>query len=646
MPASNYDSRGVGNHTKTIDSFSMSAGLPLDDRIIIDDIATLNEQIPEYIRYYGMIVYCSAQDTYITYNKSNAWEVLHFRYGFGESDPTATDFPHKDLFINSVSADLFYKRITNSNTLVDPLTIGWTKGASLMGPEGEEGQKGDRGIRGSRWTAGTTITGTSTTPTSFPNSGINDALINDQYLNTDTGNTYQCTVEGDPSTAEWIYTGTIRGPQGQTGQQGEKGDTGEQGEKGDKGDRGSKIYSGATINGPTEDPVSFPNATDIADIDVLADDYYLNQDTGHLFGATTSGKGNAVLWMRQSVIKGSKLYTGTGMTHTGDGKFSSGAISYANVDDVYINLNTGMVYRCITEGDKDTAIWRSDSTIASIPQVFNGSTSSAAGSSGLVPAPVAGTATRFLSADGTWKEVDMSETVPSTGGDFDGPISAPIIIVGGPDGTGTELTQEMVDFLLSIMGDGSGGSGGITNINVSTITVGDTVLNENMVEILKQMVDGDTIAVNPKFNSITVGGVTLDQSFLQSLQNIVNSGVDLSNLVSRVTALENNYTTMNNKLTTTTNTANTAKTTAENAQSAANTAKTAADNAQSTANTAKSTADSANTKATNAQNTANTANTNATNAQNTANTALSNANAAKSVTDKYSAMLNIIGNGQ
>ena len=170
MPASNYDSRGVGNHTKTIDSFSMSAGLPLDDRIIIDDIATLNEQIPEYIRYYGMIVYCSAQDTYITYNKSNAWEVLHFRYGFGESTPTATDFPHKDLFINSVSADLFYKRITNSNTLVDPLTIGWTKGASLMGPEVEEGQKGDRGIRGSRWTAGTTITGTSTTPTSFPNS--------------------------------------------------------------------------------------------------------------------------------------------------------------------------------------------------------------------------------------------------------------------------------------------------------------------------------------------------------------------------------------------------------------------------------------------------------------------------------------------
>lgn len=76
------------------------------------------------------------------------------------------------------------------------------------------GPKGNKGDRGSNWKEGTAITGTSTTDTAFPNSGITDAMVDDQYLNTDTGNLYTCTVAGDPNTAMWVYTGNIKGPKG------------------------------------------------------------------------------------------------------------------------------------------------------------------------------------------------------------------------------------------------------------------------------------------------------------------------------------------------------------------------------------------------------------------------------------------------
>lgn len=90
----------------------------------------------------------------------------------------------------------------------------WTQGMSI---------KGSTGTRGSKWYAGTSITGTSTTATIFSGSGISSAIVDDQYLNTETGNTYKCTVAGAASTAKWIYTGNIRGIQGIQGIQGETG---------------------------------------------------------------------------------------------------------------------------------------------------------------------------------------------------------------------------------------------------------------------------------------------------------------------------------------------------------------------------------------------------------------------------------------
>ena len=106
------------------------------------------------------------------------------------------------------------------------------------GPQGEQGPKGDTGpqgaagVRGSRWTQGTAITGTSTSATVFPESGIADALVNDNYLNPSTGNTYRCTVAGDANNAKWIYTGNIKGAQGPKGDTGSKGETGAAGKNG------------------------------------------------------------------------------------------------------------------------------------------------------------------------------------------------------------------------------------------------------------------------------------------------------------------------------------------------------------------------------------------------------------------------------
>ena len=114
------------------------------------------------------------------------------------------------------------------------------------------GPTGPTGTRGSRWTQGTAITGTSTTATVFSSSGITDAIVNDNYLNTATGNTYRCTVGGAASVAKWVYTGNLKGPQGAkgaTGPQGPTGATGATGVTGPKGDTGPTGPTGP--QGPT-----------------------------------------------------------------------------------------------------------------------------------------------------------------------------------------------------------------------------------------------------------------------------------------------------------------------------------------------------------------------------------------------------------
>lgn len=83
---------------------------------------------------------------------------------------------------------------------------------------------GPQGVPGSQWYYGTKITGTSTTGTVFSSSGISSARVNDKYLNTSTGNIYNCTTAGAASVAKWAYIGNIKGPQGNVGPAGPTGE--------------------------------------------------------------------------------------------------------------------------------------------------------------------------------------------------------------------------------------------------------------------------------------------------------------------------------------------------------------------------------------------------------------------------------------
>ena len=76
---------------------------------------------------------------------------------------------------------------------------------------------------GGTWYTGTAITGTSTTATIFSNSGISYALVGDMYLNMSTNNTYRCTVEGNASTAKWVYVSNLKGNPGSNGTNGTNG---------------------------------------------------------------------------------------------------------------------------------------------------------------------------------------------------------------------------------------------------------------------------------------------------------------------------------------------------------------------------------------------------------------------------------------
>ena len=86
------------------------------------------------------------------------------------------------------------------------------------GAQGDQGPQGDPGSPGSLWTSGTGLA---------PAPGTN---LGDQYLDSDTGNVYSWDGE------TWIYTGNIKGPQGDVGP---------------TGDNGAPLYNGTGAPGDT-----------------------------------------------------------------------------------------------------------------------------------------------------------------------------------------------------------------------------------------------------------------------------------------------------------------------------------------------------------------------------------------------------------
>lgn len=82
------------------------------------------------------------------------------------------------------------------------------------GATGKTGDTGAPGTRGTKWFSGVGITGTSTTATVFSGSGVTEAVVDDRYQNTSTGNVYRCTEGGAASVAKWVYDSNIKGPTG------------------------------------------------------------------------------------------------------------------------------------------------------------------------------------------------------------------------------------------------------------------------------------------------------------------------------------------------------------------------------------------------------------------------------------------------
>ena len=149
-----------------------------------------------------------------------------------------------------------------------------------------KGTQGTTGERGALWYSGTAITGTSTTPATFSGSGIASAIVGDMYLNTSTGNTYQCTTAGNASTAKWKYVDNLTGPQGATG---------------GTGAAGGRWYTGTGITGTSSTATVFSGS---GVTDAVVGDMYLNTSTSNTYKCTVAGNASTAKWVYVNNVKG------------------------------------------------------------------------------------------------------------------------------------------------------------------------------------------------------------------------------------------------------------------------------------------------------------------------------------------------------
>ena len=113
----------------------------------------------------------------------------------GSGTPSSGTGANGDYYLNTANGDV-YQKVSGS----------WTSVGNIKGGTGAAGADG------SKWSSGTALSGTSGSITGFAGS------VNDQYLNTSTGNTYKCITAGTSSTAVWNYTGNIKGADGDDGE--------------------------------------------------------------------------------------------------------------------------------------------------------------------------------------------------------------------------------------------------------------------------------------------------------------------------------------------------------------------------------------------------------------------------------------------
>lgn len=131
-----------------------------------------------------------------------------------------------------------------------------------------------------------------------------------------------------------------------------------------------------------------------------------------------TGTGNSGKFLRAGSTAGSAAWSGLAKTDV------TGALGYTppTSDTVYTHP-TGSGSKHIPSGGSSgqflkwsadgTAVWAADNNTTY--GAMTGASSSAAGSSGLVPAPAAGTQAKYLRGDGTWQTPTNTTYSPATG---------------------------------------------------------------------------------------------------------------------------------------------------------------------------------------------------------------------------------------
>ena len=277
------------------------------------------------------------------------------------------------------------------------------------GPEGPQGERGPQGIQGKQGPQG---------PAGQDGAGISIEASVATYANlptnltpADNGKGYYVEDEGKL----YIWNGTsfpadgsgvqIQGPQGPQGIQGVQGPQGVQGVQGPAGADGAdgvspsatvtQTATGATIT------ITDAQGTTTADI--------RNGQDGNVPIATTT-------------VPGKVMPDGTTITVAADGTISSAAAytlppaTISTLGGVIVGNNltvdaNGTLDATDTTYTAGTNVQISAGNVISATDTtysaFTGATSSVAGASGLVPAPVAGDQNKVLKGDGTWGTISQ-----------------------------------------------------------------------------------------------------------------------------------------------------------------------------------------------------------------------------------------------
>lgn len=153
-----------------------------------------------------------------------------------------------------------------------------------------------------------------------PTSSSTGFEVGSFYFNTTTDDLWKCA-----GTNSWTLLGNLKGADGADGENGQNGEDGADG-------KGIASIVKTSTSG-------------------LVDTYTITYTDGttQTYNVANGADGE----------NGNKWYRGTGITgtNTNPTKFTGSGVTYAYVNDNYLNTSTGAVYHCSTEGNPNNALW-------------------------------------------------------------------------------------------------------------------------------------------------------------------------------------------------------------------------------------------------------------------------------------------------